>query len=49
MKYVIYNTTEGERLASTMVSASSKWATLGGDHPQDLVPQTFQDFLAQVF
>ena len=49
MKYVIYNTTGGERLASTTVSASSKWATLGGDHPQDLVPQTFQDFLAQVF
>jgi len=49
MRYAIYDTVMGERLAFTNVSASSKWATLGGDHPQDLVPRTFQDFLAQVF
>ena len=49
MRYAIYNTIVGERLASTTVSASSKWATFGGDHPEDLVPETFQNFLAQVF
>ncbi len=49
MYYEIYNTIVGERLASTTVSASSKWATFGGDHPEDLVPKTFRDFLAQVF
>lgn len=28
-----------KELASTIITGKSKWATLGGDHPQDLLPE----------
>jgi hypothetical protein len=49
MKYVVVDLKNSEKVASMIVSASSKWATLGGDHPQDLVPKTVQDFIDNVF
>lgn len=48
MNYVIYNAGTGQKVASTTASATSGIATLGGDHPQDLVPKTVQDFLNAV-
>ncbi|MZR31487.1 DUF4823 domain-containing protein [Sneathiella litorea] len=48
MNYVIYDTHSGEKIASTTASATSGLATFGGDHPQDLVPKTVEDFLKEV-
>ncbi len=48
MAYSIYSADTSEKLISATISASSKWATFGGDHPQDLVPKTVQDFLNNV-
>ncbi|PHQ72256.1 MAG: hypothetical protein COB93_01020 [Sneathiella sp.] len=48
MAYKIFSVPTGELVASTTVSASSKWATFGGDHPQDLVPKTVSDFMNTV-
>ena len=48
MSYVIYDVSTGQKVASTTASAASGIATLGGDHPQDLVPKTVQDFLTAV-
>jgi hypothetical protein len=49
MKYIIVDLRSSEKIASMVVSASSKWATLGGDHPQDLLSKTVQDFINNVF
>lgn len=48
MSYVIYGASTGQKIASTTTSATSGIATLGGDHPQDLLPKTVQDFLNAV-
>lgn len=49
MKYIIIDVGSGEEIASTGVSVSRKWATLGGDHPEDFVPQTVQDLIDSLF
>ena len=48
ISYVIYDAHSGEKIASTMASATSGLATFGGDHPRDLVPKTVEDFLNEV-
>jgi hypothetical protein len=45
----IYAVDTGRDVASTVVRASSKWATLGGDHPQDLLPETFERVVAGLY
>ena len=39
IKISVYNARLGTELASSVQSASRKWATFGGDHPQDLLPE----------
>lgn len=46
--YRAYVAQSGEILVSTTRSASSKWATFGGDHPQDLLPVPTQEFAAML-
>ena len=48
VNYVIYDTHSGEKIASTTASATSGLATFGGDHPQDFVPKTVEDFLNEL-
>lgn len=48
MNYVIFEVSTGEKVASTTASATSGLATFGGDHPQDLLPKTVQNFLSEV-
>ncbi|WP_343041921.1 DUF4823 domain-containing protein [Parvibaculum indicum] len=45
----VYDATTGEKLASETSKASSKWATFGGDHPQDLLPIPAESFVKQLF
>lgn len=48
MRYDLIDVVTGKSVANTVLSASSKWATLGGDHPEDLVPGTIKIFLDSV-
>jgi Domain of unknown function (DUF4823) len=49
LKFSVYDTGTGRSLAATVVNASSKWATFGGDHPQDLLPEMTQAFVDSLF
>ena len=49
LKYTVFDVATTEPVASTTISGTSKWATFGGDHPQDLVPVPTQTFVNQVF
>ena len=39
----------GRTVDSTLIKGKSKWATLGGDHPQDLLPKPIDEFVAALF
>ncbi|MEQ8267288.1 MAG: DUF4823 domain-containing protein [Parvibaculum sp.] len=49
LNFEIYDTATGEKVASHTSKASSKWATFGGDHTQDLLPLPIDDFMKSVF
>lgn len=49
IKINIWDAATGKRLSSSVDRASSKWFTLGGDHPQDLVPHVMTTFANRVF
>lgn len=49
LNFEIYDTNTGEKVASQTSKASSKWATFGGDHPQDLLPLPIGEFMKAVF
>lgn len=39
----------GETVRSTVINGKSKWATFGGDHPQDLLPEPVDSFVEELF
>ncbi|MEN0106370.1 MAG: DUF4823 domain-containing protein [Pseudomonas sp.] len=45
VKLAIYGPEGEQPLASTIVSGKSKWATFGGDHPQDLLEKPISNFV----
>lgn len=49
MKYTAYDVATEKQVATITSKASSKWATLGGDHPQDLLPLTSKEFADILF
>jgi len=49
LKFAVYDTQSGKTVSSTVTSASSKWGTLGGDHPQDLLPEPTKTFVDGLF
>jgi succinate dehydrogenase/fumarate reductase flavoprotein subunit len=49
IKMVIWNAKTGSEVASTLARASSKWATFGGDHPQDLLPELMANFVDRLY
>jgi hypothetical protein len=49
IKYSVYEVETGKPLASSITAASSKWGTLGGDHPQELLPVPTQQFVDKLF
>ncbi|SEH32105.1 protein of unknown function [Magnetospirillum fulvum] len=49
LKMTVYEIPEGTVVASTVTRASSKWATFGGDHPQDLLPVPMANFVDGLF
>jgi hypothetical protein len=49
IKLSIYGAESNSVLASTVLSGKSKWATLGGDHPQDLLPEPLTEYVASLY
>jgi hypothetical protein len=49
LKLALYDVQTGSQLSSTVTSASSKWGTFGGDHPQDLLPEPTKRFIDPLF
>jgi len=49
LKLAVYEAQSGKLVSSTVTSASSKLGTLGGDHPQDLLPEPTQKFVDPLF
>lgn len=38
-----------EEIASTLIKGKSKWATFGGDHPQDLLPKPLNNYVLNLY
>ncbi|OAT77623.1 DUF4823 domain-containing protein [Mangrovibacter phragmitis] len=49
IKIVIYSAESNRRVAATMISGKSKWATFGGDHPQDLLAEPVNSYVAGLY
>jgi hypothetical protein len=48
-KFSVIDVASGQVTSSSVVHASTKWASFGGDHPQDLLPETAKSFVDQLF
>ncbi|MEQ8390525.1 MAG: DUF4823 domain-containing protein [Thalassospira sp.] len=46
--YQAFNVTDKTMLANSTISASSKWATFGGDHPVHLLPVPTKQFVSSL-
>lgn len=49
VKVSIYDGQSAKELASTVISGKSKWATFGGDHPQDLIPEPLNKYIDTLY
>ena len=49
IKVVVWSVETGKDISSTVLRASSKWGTFGGDHPQDLLPGAITPFVNKLF
>lgn len=45
----IYEGPTWTELSSTLISGKSKWATFGGDHPQDLLPEPLNAYVESLY
>ena len=48
VKVIVYAGGTEKELASTVISGS-KWATFGGDHPQDLLPEPLNSYVESLY
>jgi hypothetical protein len=48
IKITIYDQA-GQALSSSVVTGKSKWATFGGDHPQDLLPALMDGYVKSLY
>jgi hypothetical protein len=49
VKLAVYDARSGDLLASSALAGKSKWATFGGDHPQDLLPEPINAYVSSLF
>ena len=49
IKISVYDARLGTELASSILTARSKWATFGGDHPQDLLPEPLNQYIESLY
>lgn len=49
IQVVIYDTGSKKVLATSSYTGKSKWATFGGDHPQDLLPKPTNQYINSLY
>ncbi len=49
VKIEVVDLKTGKTIEEAVVSGKSGWATLGGDHPQDLLPKPTEDFVSSLY
>lgn len=49
IQLIVYDAFSKEELANTSYSGKSKWATFGGDHPQDLLPEPTNEYVKSLY
>jgi hypothetical protein len=49
VKISVYDNLNLKELASTIISGTSKWATFGGDHPQDLLDEPINAYVQSLY
>ena len=49
IQVVIYDTTTRKAVTSTRYTGKSKWATWGGDHPQELLPKPTNELVDKLY
>jgi hypothetical protein len=49
LKFLVVDAVSEKPVSATVTSASSKWGTFGGDHPQDLLQTPARLFVDQLF
>lgn len=49
VKLSIYEGKTWKEIVSTIISGKSKWATFGGDHPQDLLPEPLNTYIESLY
>jgi len=49
IQLVIYDAFTKEEIANSSYTGKSKWATFGGDHPQDLLPDPTNEYVSNLY
>ncbi len=49
IKVAVYDAADGTELSNIIISGKSKWATFGGDHPQDLLPEPLNKYVESLY
>lgn len=49
IKIVIYDASTLKEHTATVISGKSKWATFGGDHPQDLLSEPINKYISSLY
>lgn len=49
IQIVVYDTDTKDELANASYTGKSKWATFGGDHPQDLLPEPTNEYVKSLY
>ncbi len=49
IKVNVYETSSMNTVSSVVFTGKSKWASLGGDHPQELLPKPIEDYLKTLY
>lgn len=49
IQLVVYDAVTREELANSSYTGKSKWATFGGDHPQDLLPEPTNAYVSSLY
>ncbi|MEZ6927418.1 MULTISPECIES: DUF4823 domain-containing protein [unclassified Aeromonas] len=49
IQLVVYDTLSKKSIANSSFKGKSKWATFGGDHPQDLLPEPTEKYVNSLY
>lgn len=49
VRLTIFDTETGTMIDSVEIQGQSRWATFGGDHPQELLPKPVEEYVASLF